>query len=97
MEKCCAGGVLDRSIKQLGYALPERTIQKEIHGVKIFHGEQSFDFRCDRRISVTVRRRDFDRFLVDLAEKQGAEIIMDKKCHHGKDGRRIGIGFNWER
>ena len=44
MEKCCAGGVLDRSIKQLGYALPERTIQKEIHGVKIFHGEQSFDF-----------------------------------------------------
>jgi geranylgeranyl reductase family protein len=94
-EKCCAGGVLDRSLRQLGFEIPGRVIEREITGVSIIHGDHRHLFPAGRRISVTVRRGEFDRFLAQKAEDQGAELWTNceaRKVMENEQGVTIATG-----
>lgn len=73
-EKCCAGGVLERASGLLDEPLPDRVIEHEITSVAIVHRDFRADFELPTRAAVTVRRSAFDAYLVERAQRAGAEL-----------------------
>ncbi len=73
-DKCCAGGLLERAQALLGEPLPDSVIEQEITQVSIVHRDFREDFALPQRAAVTVRRRTFDAYLVEKAQKTGAEV-----------------------
>ncbi|HHY45989.1 MAG TPA: geranylgeranyl reductase family protein [Firmicutes bacterium] len=80
-DKPCAGGVSVKSLHEIGLTPPREVIQREITGLILggpgggsSGGHSGFLIRhpAGERIAVTVRRREFDAFLVDLATAEGA-------------------------
>jgi geranylgeranyl reductase family protein len=76
-EKCCAGGVLERSLRELDFPVPSSVVERDIYGTVLVHGDQRFEFRSPSRVAVTVRREVFDSFLTKRAEAAGAEVLTD--------------------
>ena len=73
--KTCAGGVLMRAAGRLDFVLPERLIEKEVRGFQVIGSDFRERFRFDRCLTYTVDRTNLDRYLLEMAEKAGAEII----------------------
>lgn len=73
--KTCAGGVLMRAASRLDFKLPERLIEKEVKGFRIVGKDFQERFRFDRCLTYTVDRVNLDRYLLEMAEKAGAEVI----------------------
>ena len=84
-QKCCAGGVLERSLRQLGTPLPDALIEREIFGAALVHGDIRHEYRSPSRLGVTVRRDRFDEFLARGAEKTGAELITKFRTERVRD------------
>jgi len=91
--KCCAGGVLERSLQQLGFPLPESVYEREIFGTALVHGERRFEFRSSSRLAVTVHREAFDTFLLKKAESAGAEVLASHETVEVKEhADRVTVG-----
>lgn len=73
--KCCAGGVLERSLRLIDKSLPGSVAEKDIFGTALIHGSRSFEFRSKERVAVTVQRERFDQFIVDLALAEGCMFL----------------------
>ncbi len=94
-EKCCAGGLLDRASGLLGEPLPDRVIEQEITSVGLIHRDFRTDFELPTRAAVTVRRSVFDAYLVERAERSGAEMWTSSsisKVRESTEGLEIVIG-----
>lgn len=82
-EKCCAGGVLNRSIDALqDIHLPSSIIEREIAGLAFIVQGSYYPITLRRPLGVMVRRSTFDGYLVDRSEKEGVEV------HHGAHVKR---------
>lgn len=75
-RKCCAGGVLERALRQLDFTLPTEIVEREVHGASIVIGEHRNDIRFSERVSITIRRERFDRFLAKKAEDAGTILVQ---------------------
>lgn len=73
--KCCAGGVVERSLRQLDAPLPDALVEREIFGVYLVHGDVRSECRSPCRVAVTVKRDKFDEFLARDAERAGSEVM----------------------
>jgi len=72
--KTCAGGVLLRAASRLDFPLPEGLIEKEVKGFRVIGKGFDEHFRFDRCLTYTVDRTNFDRYLLEMAQKAGAEV-----------------------
>ncbi len=88
-DKCCAGGLLERAVRRIGFDLPEAVLEREIMGFAVQAGEQRREFRYPSRLGVTVKRRNLDAFLVEQARHAGAELLegVEVKDALEEDGR----------
>lgn len=77
-KKCCAGGLLERA-SSLVPDFSSELIEKEIYGAKFVMGDESIEIKSDRRVAVTVKREDFDAFLLKRAVDAGAESITGQR------------------
>lgn len=75
--KCCAGGVLERSLNQLEGGIPSRLIERELDSFTLVNGEERTTFDLKRRIAVSVRREELDAHLAREAERSGAALLED--------------------
>jgi geranylgeranyl reductase family protein len=83
-EKLCAGAVSARSIRLLhaiGVDLPNQVIERKIYGIQLMGPDwEPFTIRSDQLLAYTVKRKNFDHFLVKQAIKAGANFL---------DGHRV--------
>jgi len=80
-HKPCAGGVTEKALAELGFALDRDIIEGEIYGATISTTKvPPFTVRSNRRIAVLVSRDKFDYFLANKAADAGAEL---------SDGERV--------
>jgi len=70
-EKCCAGGVLQRSIGSLPFELPSSVVEREILGFTVQIGDYRKEFSFGRRAGVVVKRSKLDEFLAKKRKRQG--------------------------
>jgi geranylgeranyl diphosphate/geranylgeranyl-bacteriochlorophyllide a reductase len=74
--KCCAGGVLERALKLLDFELPQAIIERELQGFHLQLAGHRYGCRAPARLGVTVRRKRFDQFIREKAEKAGAKLMQ---------------------
>lgn len=74
--KPCAGGVTAKSLRELGFDLPESIVEHEIRGIKLVAScGMSVAGKDSKRLGVTVKRSAFDSFLVTKAVEAGACFV----------------------
>lgn len=78
--KSCAGAVSDVALSYLDFRIPSTLLEKEMRGVRIVLKGQKVMKYASRRIGILVERKIFDDFLLKMAEKSGAKIIMGEKA-----------------
>jgi geranylgeranyl reductase family protein len=76
-SKCCAGGMLERSLNQLEGGIPSRLIERELNSFTLVNGKERTTYDLKRRIGVTVRREELDAHLARQAEEDGATLLED--------------------
>lgn len=76
-SKCCAGGVLERSLNQLEGGIPSSLIERELNSFTLVNGKERTTYDLKRRIGVTVRREKLDAHLAREAERSGATLLED--------------------
>jgi len=74
--KCCAGGVMERALRLLGFELPQGLIERELWGFHLHLAGRRYRCKAPARLGVTVRRERFDRFIREKAVEAGAELIQ---------------------
>ncbi|MEW5866689.1 MAG: NAD(P)/FAD-dependent oxidoreductase [Bacillota bacterium] len=75
-HKPCAGGVTAKSLRELGFDLPESIVEHEIRGIKLVSScGRSVVGQGSKRLGVTVRRSAFDSFLVTKAVETGVCFV----------------------
>jgi flavin-dependent dehydrogenase len=72
--KCCAGGLLARTYRQLDFDLPDSVVERRLRNFTMTVGDSTFSYDVGREYGVTVRRERLDAFLVKRAEMAGAEV-----------------------
>jgi geranylgeranyl reductase family protein len=73
-DKPCAGAVSEQCLHWLGDELPASLIRREFFGGLLCFEDVRIDVQHDYRAGVLVRRRDFDAYLLEMAERAGAEV-----------------------
>ena len=74
-KKCCAGGLLERSLGYMGRPVPESLVERELTSFCFVVKGERFQFDLRRPLGIMVRREKFDFFLAKSAEKAGAQIM----------------------
>ena len=78
--KPCAGAVSDVALSYLDFRIPSSMHEKEMRGVRIVYKGQNVVNYSPRRIGILVERKVFDDFLLKMAGKSGAKIIIGEKA-----------------
>ncbi len=73
-EKLCGGFVSARALAAIGVPIPDRVIERRIHGVEFRSGGIGRRSRSASPLGITVRRAAFDAFLLERAREAGAEV-----------------------
>jgi len=73
----CAGG-LNRLVLE-NIDIPQKIIEKEITLFRRFFGTKRIEYKIGTGGYVTVKRRIFDSFLAEKAEKKGADLFLNTK------------------
>lgn len=76
-NKCCGGGVTVRASNLIGEIPADITEDNVSKAVFSFSGSSLFDGSHSNTLIKTVNRENFDHFLVQRAEKAGANIVQD--------------------
>lgn len=90
--KCCAGGMLERSLNQLEGGIPSRLIERELDSFTLVNGKEKATYDLKKRIGVTVRREEFDAHLAREAERCGAVLLENTSvvsAEHLPDGIEV--------
>lgn len=95
--KTCAGGVLLRAASRLDFKLPERLIEKEVRGFRVIGKDFNERFRFDRCLTYTVDRSNFDRYLLEMAEKAGAEVRIGTTVERIIEGDGVELDLGSEK
>ncbi len=78
-EKLCAGAVSMRSLRLLqsiGVNIPSQIIERKIFGIQLIGPDwKPLTFRSRKLLAYTVRRRNFDHFLVKQAIEVGTQFL----------------------
>jgi geranylgeranyl reductase family protein len=77
--KPCGGGLSERAISYLDFALPETVCEKDITGARIIFGPRVLERHKPYRLATTVTRSILDEFLLTKAQETGAEVVTGKK------------------
>ena len=85
-RKCCAGGVLERALRELDFPVPDGLVEREVHGAAVLVSEHRNEIRFRERVGITVRRERFDHFLTSKAEEAGAVVVQQKKVVSAHEG-----------
>jgi len=91
-EKPCGGGVSERAIARLGFALPASVINADVYGARTHYGPRTGEAREARRVAVLVTRSRFDHFLVQKADEAGARVLWaEVRAISSEQGGRLAI------
>jgi geranylgeranyl reductase family protein len=75
-RKCCGGGITLKTARILGADLLAITQNSISSATLSFSGSNQFHGKQDSPVMYTVDRKDLDQFLLDRAQKAGAEVIQ---------------------
>jgi len=93
--KPCGGGLPERIFDICDCPIPPSLCEKDIYGVHLEWGKESFERRCDRRIGVLISRADFDDYLLQQAEAAGAGVHCEERVADVvDDGRSVTVRTN---
>ncbi|MCX6651709.1 MAG: NAD(P)/FAD-dependent oxidoreductase [Methanomassiliicoccales archaeon] len=95
--KTCAGGVLLRAASRLDFDLPERIVEKEVRGFRVVGRDFQERFRFDRCLTYTVDRTNFDSYLLEMAQKAGAEVRIGTSVERITDNQGVTFDLGSER
>lgn len=89
--KTCAGGVLMRAASRLDFPIPGSMIEKEVRGFQVIGPDFRERFRFDRCLTYTVDRTNLDRYLLQKAEKAGADVITGMSVERMTEGSDVNL------
>lgn len=86
--KPCGGGLSERAMSYLDFAVPDALIDAQVFGARVHFGGASTEVRLDRRVAALVTRSRFDHFLLRKAEECGARTVWaEVRSIERQDGR----------
>ncbi len=77
--KPCGGAVSEAALSYLGFQIPSAILERDILGIRIIYKGKKFEKYAPQRIGILVDRKVFDDYLLKMARKSGAEIIMGER------------------
>jgi geranylgeranyl reductase family protein len=91
-KKCCAGGLLGRTISELDFPLPDSIIERRVKGFSFVAEGIRYSFPIGHEVALIVRRENFDAHLVDKAEELGVDVLEGVKVQGGiEHGSHISV------
>ena len=85
-RKCCAGGLLGRTVHVLDIPLPDSIIERRVKGFSFVIEGIRYGFPIGEEVATTVRREVLDAYLIDKAEDLGVEVLEDTKVQGAIEG-----------
>lgn len=77
--KPCGGAVSDKALSYLDFELPHMLYTREVWGIRIVYKGQIKEKYFPERMGILVNRESFDDYLLKMAGKSGADIIVGEK------------------
>ncbi len=77
----CAGHISTSGLERLGLSVPAKAVENEIKGA-VFYSPSGHEFRVrlPHPVTCVINRAVFDRYLAQLAEKAGAELLLKTRA-----------------
>ena len=82
--KLCGGGITAATKRVLGFRLDDGVVEREAKGMRIYLGNEWFDYRGKGEFVSLAMRTRFDWFLVQKAVEVGAELLQKTRVKSAK-------------